>query len=462
MPTWPTSLSINAWIGQTAGGQVAEEASRWVLRSAPPTVRTFLKAPPRADPNNWRDERVGWGLILRDQPGLSDEALATAADAPPPIQRLLEARQPAPVFRYQPDAPNRFRLLRNSRDGKSVALSGAPVGIGPGALPRYLLIYGEPEDVPWELQYILNTTCAVGRLALTGQALDNYVSALIEDWSGAAARRDHALVWSVDHAASDISHLMRDSIAAKLYSDLAADDEVSANAVFIDGDRSSTAATSEALVDALAAGKPGFIVTTSHGQTMPLDDPQKLAAGLGLPIDQNKNVLRLDVLRDAWQPEGAIWYAHACCSAGSDTRTIFDGLVVAGSPVDNVLKGVAAGGASVAPLPSALLGAAKPLRAFVGHVEPTFDWTLREKSTGQDLTAPIREALYGGLYGGDRLGQAMRSFYEGLASHYVSYESALRAFNEGASTRPSMLYSLLAARDIQTMVILGDPTARLG
>jgi hypothetical protein len=44
-----------------------------------------------------------------------------------------------------------------------------------------------------------------------------------------------------------------------------------------------------------------------------------------------------------------------------------------------MLKNIAAtAGARISPLPRALLGAEKPLRAFVGHVEPTFDWTLRD------------------------------------------------------------------------------------
>ena len=36
-------------------------------------------------------------------------------------------------------------------------------GVGPGELPRYLLIYGDPGAVPWEFQYLLNQACAVGR-----------------------------------------------------------------------------------------------------------------------------------------------------------------------------------------------------------------------------------------------------------------------------------------------------------
>ena len=46
-------------------------------------------------------------------------------------------------------------------------------------------------------------------------------------------------------------------------------------------------------------------------------------------------------------------------------------------------------GAFTTPLPRALLGATRPLRAFVGHVEPTFDWTLRQRQTGEHLTFPL-------------------------------------------------------------------------
>jgi AcrR family transcriptional regulator len=61
--------------------------------------------------------------------------------------------------------------------------------------------------------------------------------------------------------------------------------------------------------------------------------------------------------------------------------------------IDTVLNGIAALGNRVAPLPTALLGAKKPARAFVGHVEPTFDWTLQNPDTNQILTDSIQKAL---------------------------------------------------------------------
>jgi hypothetical protein len=112
-----------------------------------------------------------------------------------------------------------------------------------------------------------------------------------------------------------------------------------------------------------------------------------MAASLGALVDGQHLTLDIDALLAAWQPDGAIWYAHACCSAGCDNVNSYKELVPAGSTLASVLDGVAALGAQVAPLPQRLLGAAKPLRAFIGHVEPTFDWTLRQPETGQVLTA---------------------------------------------------------------------------
>jgi hypothetical protein len=461
---WPTTLAINAYTGaRQADGIVSDSAKRWVLTNAPEPVRAFLKPPPAANPNDWRDPRIGWGLVLPEKPGQSVSDLASGDDAPEPIRQLLKQRSqeldsPVPVLRYRPESPNRYRYLRNYRDEKDIAISGSPPGVASGCLPRYLLIFASPTEIPWELQYLLNAHCAVGRLALEGQALENYVSALLNDWKSAASDPTHAVVWATDHGPTDITRLMRNSIAAKVHNRLTADPQIGANAIFLDG--SVTYASGEALVSALASASPGLVVTTSHGQTGPLDNLEQMGTQLGMLVDQNFALLDPLSLLTNWSPDGAIWYAHACCSAGSDSRTLFNGLVDNGSEIDRVLKGVAELGARISPLPQALLGAPKPLRAFVGHVEPTFDWTLRQPN-GQHLTDTIITALYDKLFQTNRLGEAFRDYYGRLGALYVSYEASMRAFNSGENTRSAMLSALLSARDVQSMVLLGDPTACL-
>jgi hypothetical protein len=254
---------------------------------------------------------------------------------------------------------------------------------------------------------------------------------------------------------------MRAQLGAKIAANLVRDPEMT-RATFVDGSRAT--ATQAQLTDALAANSPLLVVTTSHGMTGPLGHPDQMAATLGLPVDALRAALDADALLRRWQPDGAIWYAHACCSAGAGSAGAFAGLVQDGSPVDRVLRGVAAIGPLVAPLPTALLGAASPARAFVGHVQPTFDWTLASPFTGQPLTDSIVSAVYGGLCAGRPAGLA----FEGLFSHIGELASAHeRAVEEfGQLTRRSdsvtaAVYTKLAWLDRQSTVILGDPTVHL-
>jgi hypothetical protein len=48
-----------------------------------------------------------------------------------------------------------------------------------------------------------------------------------------------------------------------------------------------------------------------------------------------------------------------------------------------------------------------------------------------------------------------------LGSLYTSYDAESAEFSRGGNTRGAMLRDLLCARDIQSMVILGDPTVIL-
>ena len=343
-----------------------------------------------------------------------------------------------------------------------MAIGQSPEGLGRECIPRYLLIVGTPDQVPWELQYVLNAHYAVGRLHLTGDALENYAAALRSHWGYSTTETKNAVIWAVNQGASDITGLMRDAIAARVYAKLSSDTDLAAGTTFLDGSLDPLrAATAGLLARTLGSAKPGLVVTTSHGQTFPLDNLELLGAGLGLLVDQDyKSVPVADLLAE-WQPDGAIWYAHACCSAGSSSQTFFDGLSQEGSEVDRILKGVAKLGSRVAPLPTALLGAKKPARAFIGHVEPTFDWTLRNPDSRQILTDSIQQALYGELYQPSPVGHAIRKCYDRLGSLYASYDADAVEFGRGGNTRDAMLKDLLCARDVQSMVILGDPTVAL-
>ncbi|MFJ1704890.1 hypothetical protein [Kitasatospora sp. NPDC088346] len=449
--------------GAPVTGRFATDHARWTLASATVGEHPML-VPAEADPWEWRDERIGWGVVLPDVPGLDPAALARAEDAPEPIHRLVQDRH-GRVLRYRADSGYADWTLRDYAGGGDLLTAASPPGSGPLQLPMYLLIYGTPAEIPWQIQYALNPVRLVGRLDLTGEPLARYVDALLNDWAGSGARYEAPVIWSVDHGGGeqDITTLMRDSIAAPLHALFTEEGEQDITAPeFVDG--SAVEATGAALADALARNSPALVVTTSHGMTGPLDDPEKLRAGLGLPVGQDLAPVGPGELLARWQPDGAIWFARACCSAGADSPSAYHGLFEAESPVARVLDGVAAAGAGVAPLPRALLGADRPLRAFVGQVEPTFNWTMSFPPNRQELTGAIGTALRDRLCNGRPVGLAMAPYFDPIGSLLLRYTRAVGTYGssvrEAARTALDLaLYSKVTAYDRAATVILGDPTA---
>ncbi|MBT2305003.1 hypothetical protein J7E70_31805 [Variovorax paradoxus] len=458
----PATLQINAWAESTANVDTLPAATPWAQKQkvAAGASRT-LAAPRPADLRDWRHPEVGWGLVLPAQAGLSDAELSRADDAPPAIQRLLASRPGAPVLRWLPVLQQNF-LRRYYVDAKAQDLSiAAPrTGIGKGQIPKYLLIYGSPTEIPWAVQYALNMSTFVGRLDLTGQGLERYVDALISNWAGTASRADSPLLWNVNHGTEDITWLMARAIGDRLWAELQTDTDLVGRFQLKD-----ELATAQQLVAALQERSPALVVTTSHGCTGPLDDPTKMQQQLGSLVDAAHGLVGAKEL-SAWNPAGAIWYAHACCSAGSDQVSRYSGLLKTDTSIGKILDGVARGaGAMVAPLPAALLGAQSPLRAFAGHVEPTFDWTLREPAGRQVLTHVLTSALYNNLYQADRptpIGFALRGVYAEAGAFFGAFQDAVAGINENvANMRDWALYRQLVASDRQTLVILGDPTVSL-
>lgn len=461
MPLPPT-VGINAWTGREApASPLGAGALRWGLTSRVPSVQTFVLAPEEEQPWNWRHADVGWGLVLPENDLLTAAERATAIDAPPAIQRLLAARAGGPVLRYCADHSDGY-LRRYYDDGthQDPALAGGTRGVGRGALPQYLLLYAEPSVIPWRFQYVANLSAFVGRLTLTGDALERYVDALLTDWADATSDPRRPVVWSANHGHPDITWLMNAAIAKALSDDYDRDTDLAPVRVFDD------AATAAALGAALATHRPSVVVTTSHGQTGPLDDATTTRTRLGWLVDSGHTAVDPAALLADWSPNGAVWYAHACCSAGSDAASMFAGLFDEGASVRAVLEGVAtACGARVAPLPLALLGADAPLRAFVGHVEPTFDWTLRDPSTGQPLVHTLRRSLYTRLYLQQYrvpVGYALERVFHDAGAFLAQWSAAMQDVNRNVpDARTLALYRQLVALDRMQTVILGDPTVAI-
>ena len=108
------------------------------------------------------------------------------------------------------------------------------------------------------------------------------------------------------------------------------------------------------------------------------------------------------------------------------------------------------------------MGAAKPLRAFIGQVEPTFNWTMEFPATRQDLTASLRRSVYEGICGGRPVGMALESYYAPIGSLLVNHGRQMKDFDAGASGALDLAtYSKATAYDRASTVLLGDPTVAI-
>lgn len=463
-PSPPETCRIDAWDGERSPtGRRAGTAPGWIRQAIQRVTRWQVPGAP-AEPTDVTDVRVGWGLVLPDRPDLDSTDRWTAHDAEEPFRRLLEHRRPAAkVLRYRPDYGP--LALFDADDRGPVPLSGAPEGCAPGALPRYLLLAGGPDTLPWFLQYTLNANRYTGRLHLSGPALDRYVTRVVDGWAGSATRYQTPVVWATNHGEADMSRWMRDLIAEPVYRKLAADPDMAAGARFLDGQTGGAVASATGLVDTLAANRPQLIVTTSHGMTGPIAEPDAMTRDLGLPVDQVHGVVTPQLLLDGWQPDGAIWYAHACCSAGSDAASSYAGLLDPTSDVDVLLRAIADLGNLVAPLPTALLGAERPARAFIGHVEPTFDWSIRFPWSGAALTASIHTALYDSICRGEPVGHALANIWRPIGALSQAQLAALKIYNEQPANAQlglnAALYCRLSERDRAGTVLLGDPAVAM-
>lgn len=458
----PLSVQVNAWDGGRSPTDALPAKTPWAQFEQGRQPSDWLAPAAPVDQRDWKHPEVGWGLVLRDRADLDKKALAGAADAPRPLQRLVKERGDAPVLRWSPDRPQYLRRYYDDGTAQDLSIAAPRPGTAKGRIPRYLLIADSPADIPWAVQYALNLSSFVGRLYFGGPdaaaALTRYVEALLTDWAGHRCHPGKPLVWTAEHDKTDISWLMARAIGDPVWKAFENDADLAGRR--FKGEE----ATAVNLATALQENKPGLVVTTSHGLTG-VAAGESLRDSLGLPVGSDYQHLRLSDV-NGWKTNGAIWYAHACCGAGSDGVSRYEGLFGASTSIGGMLREVASNaGASIAPLPVALLGSGSPLRAFVGHVEPTFDWTLRDPSTNQVLTDVLSDALYTQLYQQDRrtpIGYALQRVFREAGEFFGAWQQAVDGVNRGESRlRDAALYNKLVAMDRQTLVILGDPTVAL-
>lgn len=406
-------------------------------------------------------ETQGWCIVYPDS---ARGHLARKALTPLVTHRKEGGRVPILELRYPSDVwPSSEQWC--DRSGLSNAVEKRPY---------YVLLVGDFDEIPLEIQQCLMRWKAVGRLAF--DASDEYAAYAhkVRSCENPEARRgNHTLLccvddgsrapeWAATELAAPCSRLLRSHRGG----------EVAVNRM----------SSSRELLNAARDADAGVLFTASHGQIRPKDSDwpsrDELRRRQGALCFQRPHVLEGGCVANGAFLRGGFWFMLACFGAGTPVESSYAPWINALSPTllsEGYRKSLLAAlprpgeGPFVAALPKAALANPEGPIAVCGHVDIawTFAWSYAFANT---LTGPSRPERLAGL-----LLDACRSHRIGHAVQHISEElsrvdhdlSKLTGVAGRPRMQPGVTRDLLIARylinryDLSNYILLGDPAARI-
>jgi hypothetical protein len=393
---------------------------------------------------------VGWGVVV---PPDLDPAVEAA------LEPLLRLRQEQAGDLYQ-----RLEVQPGEDKNDFLARHGmGPSVADPRRIPYYLLVLGTPEQVPFEFQYQLGVSYAVGRLDLDGpESCAAYAASVIDadravGSSASAPRR--VRLFGTRHPGDTPTALS----SSRLVQPLTAELQSSTSAWEIGADLGADA-TRDRLEDLLIGpAAPDLLFTAGHGlggaavhrdlagALLCQDWPGPLTARGPVGEDQ---YLAAGHLPGGTAIRPRVVFSFACFGAGTPRLSDYPGDLGAGPELGP--------SGFTARLPQRLLGEpAGGALAFVGHVDRAWSCSFLWKGLAAQVT-PFHSTMLA-LMDGARLGSAMES----LTSRYaeIATELALRMDGYrryGKALDDADLVGLwTATHDARAYVVLGDPAVRV-
>jgi hypothetical protein len=405
--------------------------------------------------------QTGWGVIF---PHGADPAIKEVLA---PLLRLREKQTTSkqPLFRVfegvdgyrKGESKNDYlkRLPHSVGVGRGVA----PGPCNPRRIPYYLLLVGNPQEIPYRCQYELDVDYAVGRLSFaTMREYADYAAAVVAAEAGPAAPR-RAVFFGTRNRGDRPTMLSADNLVGPL-AQLVADAAGWAIEAVV-GDK----ATKAGLLDLLGgSGTPSVLFTATHGAVLPSGDPQQERRQGALicqdwpgPVAWRKPLgedfyVSHDDIPDAAKVQGLVAFFFACFSAGTPQADNFSGAGVRQQLAPHDL---------VAALPRRLLGLpGGGALAVVGHIDRAFSYSFAWGRAGDQLD--VYQSMLTQLLAGSPVGAAIEVMNQFYASIATMLGNELEDIRYGKIPDDAELAGLWTANnDARNFVILGDPAVRL-
>jgi len=421
---------------------------------------SFLGLPDRVDPLNIT--QAGWGVVFaRD----TDRSIRDALEPLIAHRRHHVLPDRFKVLEYQPGTELRTWLRAHGVDTLNVT---------PSKVPYYLLLVGDADAIPFDLQYQLDVEYAVGRLAFD-RANDyaQYARSVVRyETSRDLASAREVVFWAPSHTGDPATELSARHLVRPLHEGTPAAGGEEANPPVVEGsgftsrllvgDQATRAGLYALLHDLTPPGPPAVVFTASHGIGFPKGHADQSRAqgaligqewpGVRNPVRPEHYLAANDITDDA-RVHGLVAFHFACYGAGTPRYDPFP--VVRGTPVE------VADRPFVAALPRRLLSHPRGgVLAVLGHVDRAWGLSILPRGVGPQIT-PFRNFLQRVLRG-EPVGHATRDFSRKFATLSAQL---LEQFDTSRPVRRlddwDMALAWTERNDAQSYVMLGDPAVRL-
>lgn len=403
--------------------------------------------------------QAGWGVIFSSD-DLNVEATKKA------LGPLLDHRRE----QAGKIAEKRYREFIGEsayRSGESKNRFLARQDIGPGPadpdkVPYYLLIVGDPEQIPYWFQYQLDVQYAVGRIHFdTLEEYANYARSVVDVEKGAVKQSPRAIFFGVQNSEEDATKLSVNDLVKPLAESVAKDKPTWSVLPVLQ-----EKATKQSLARVLGGAEtPSFLFTASHGIAFPTGSKRQLPHQGALvcqewpgpqvwgnkPIPTDFYFSADDVSAEARLP-GLIAFHFACYSAGTPALNDFP------QQEFQETRETIAPHAFVARLPQRLLGHPKGgALAVIGHVERAWGYSFSWQEAGRQIQ--VFEATLKRLMEGHPVGSAFEFFNQRYAELASELKEELE-FNR-ITDDLELAGMWTACNDARGYAIIGDPAVRL-
>lgn len=397
--------------------------------------------------------QVGWTCLYND----NDPQREAMVEAVRPLAELHGVAATFQPLVYRGEGPDDwFGWLTENYYGPS--LEGKVV-------PRYVLILGGPEQVPFSFQSLLQTVASVGRLSF--ETIDEF--RVYVDKVRRLAGADQPVVdrevflFAPDGGVSDPTHFSREYMVEPLAANLREDATLSVRELV------GQDATKARLLAALSGSRPALVYTASHGLgavDQPIEFQRRYNGALCCQhqgaLTQNAIFCADDVPADGAFLEGSVFFQFACYGYGTPAQ----------SDYAHWLDGAPAGNASadfVAALPRRLLAHPRGPIAYVGHLDTAFlHGFTDEKNPYLDKRWHSRMTPYVSavqrLMGIEPAGLALEEMSQRYAvcnTILTGLYDSMRRNTWSAAQAPRLLDQWIIRGDAQNFMVMGDPAAHL-